>query len=156
MVLRGGATTSFGDDEVKQDSDDSDSIEGRCGFTPMKLTTSKMSKLAKGKDRVGSETQQRRDCDVKSNDSDDSNDDDSNDESMCSGDDNMDASPDDDGEVPFDPFSPENYPKDMYPRQTVAKLKRKLRPKLRKPEPIPGEPYSEKGNRSEEFKDWLR
>ena len=48
------------------------------------------------------------------------------------------------------------YPEDMPPRQLHAKTKRKLRPKLKKPQPVVGKPYNEKGQRSEAFKDWLR
>ena len=44
----------------------------------------------------------------------------------------------------------------MPPRQKVAKTKRKKRPLLKKPLPIKGQPFDEKGNRSQEFKDWLR
>lgn len=44
----------------------------------------------------------------------------------------------------------------MPPRQRHAKTKRKKRPKLTKPTPQTGKPFDEKGNRSQEYKDWLR
>ena len=40
--------------------------------------------------------------------------------------------------------------------QKKRKQKPIKRPKLKKPIPVTGQPYDQKGNRSQEYKDWLR